>query len=91
MLRAMSRLGLVALGVGVIALAACRDAEVDRLGAIKAKVCACTSSQCADAAVKEVGAHAVASTRQTRRLAAEMLACVAKQHDKDRPADEPAP
>ena len=79
------------LGVLVlVALCGCHDPEVDQLTAIKDRVCTCHTSACADQAIREVGAHPVASNRKTQKLAREMLACVARAHDDDRPDDEPA-
>ena len=81
-----SRLGVLAL----VTQCACHDPDVDQLAAIKDQVCGCHTSACADQAMRELTKHPVASNRKTQKLAREMLACVARAHDEDRPDDEPA-
>jgi hypothetical protein len=77
----------ITLVASVTLLAACRDAEVDRLTAIKDRVCLCTTSACADQALHEVALAPVEANRKTRKLAKDMLACVARAHEHDRPDD----
>ena len=88
MLRGMSLRSCITLVASVTLLAACRDAEVDRLTAIKARVCACKTSACADSAIHDVALAPVEANRKTRKLAKDMLACVARAHEDERPADD---
>ena len=74
--------------VVLAALCGCHDPEVDALDGIKDRVCACHTAECADLAVKDVARHDVASNRKTQRIAREMLACVARAHDEELPADD---
>ncbi|MCX5744633.1 MAG: hypothetical protein NT062_19255 [Proteobacteria bacterium] len=82
----MFRIAMVAL---LVAGAACHDEKTDRLRAIRAEVCACKTSACADAALKAVPKEQAPSNRRTQAVAREMLDCLAKLHDADRPADDP--
>jgi hypothetical protein len=88
MLVAMLRLLVI-----VVALAACRDDELERVRAVRNEVCACKTSACGEEAMKKLPSsagtgNAKPSQRQTA-LANEMLTFMAKLYLKDRPTTDP--
>jgi hypothetical protein len=71
----------------VVALAACRDPDIQRLIAVKDKVCDCKTVTCAEQELKAV--PTVPSTHRTQAIAHDMLGCLAKIHTAERLAAEP--
>ena len=82
MLRAMHR------AVILLALAACTDPDTAQLAEVKGKVCACPSSACAEQAMNALPKHNV-SNHRTQQLAHDMMECLWKLHEKERPKAEP--
>ena len=73
----------------LFALVACTDRETRELEDVKAKVCACRTSACAEAAMAEVPKDHVTSTHRTQQAAQQMLDCLAKLYDKEKPSTNP--
>ena len=70
-------------------LAACGDSQEAKLEKVRDAVCACTSAGCAEKAMKDVPQKEIASNRRTQKLARDMLECLAKLYDQQRPATDP--
>lgn len=83
MLGPMSRVALL------FALAACTDREAAQLEDVKAKVCACKTSACAEAAMGNVPKEHVTSNHRTQAVAQQMLDCLSKLYDKEKPSTNP--
>jgi hypothetical protein len=77
----------------VIPLGACRDGREAQLAKVKETVCGCKTAGCAEAAMKDVPQSEIVSNHRTQLLARQMLDCLAKLYDEQRPDsdDEPAP
>ena len=73
----------IALAIG------CRDEGIARLGDVKAKVCACKTAECAEAAMKVIPSTQVKSNPRSQKIAREMLDCLAKLYEKERPVTGP--
>lgn len=72
----------------------CRDPELSRLEDVRATVCACKNALCAEEAMKVVPSMKVKPSPRSQRIARDMLDCLAKRLEADRPTtgpDEPAP
>ena len=80
----LQRVIVVALG-----LAACRESQVDRLTAIKARMCACKTASCAEAALHEVPQQDIESNHRTQAVARDMMECMARLYEAERPSDDP--
>ena len=77
-----------------LAAGACRDNEIEKLENTRDEVCACKTVKCAETALDHVPKSSVEPSPRAQRIAREMLDCVAKLYDADRPSqdpDEPAP
>ncbi|HEU4614999.1 MAG TPA: hypothetical protein VFS15_23065 [Kofleriaceae bacterium] len=72
-----------------LAICACSDGEAHKLAKVRDQVCACKTSKCADDALAQVPKGKIQSTPRARRLAREMLDCLAAVHEKDRPTQDP--
>ncbi len=72
-----------------LALCACRDSEVDKLGKIRDEVCKCKTAKCAEAALGQVPKPKLESTPRAQQIAREMLNCVAELYKADRPTQDP--
>lgn len=72
-----------------LTLAGCRDKELDKLAKTRAEVCACKTVKCAEAALDHVPKTNVEPSPRAQRIAREMLDCVAKLYDADRPTQDP--
>lgn len=77
------------LVVVVWLLAGCHESQVDKLAAIKARVCACKTASCGEAALKDVPQQSIESTPRTQAVARDMMECLAKLYEAERPSDEP--
>jgi hypothetical protein len=73
----------------LVTLIACNDQEAERLTAIKAKVCACKTASCADQELKRVPESPIKSTHRTQEIARDLLDCVARLQDAERPTTDP--
>jgi hypothetical protein len=69
-------------------VAACRESSVDRLTAIKTRVCACKTASCAETALREVPQQTIESNHRTQAIARDMLDCMARLYDGERPSDD---
>jgi hypothetical protein len=67
------------------AAAACRDNEAQQMAKVRDQVCACKQRGCAEAALQGVPKGKVQSTPRSQRIAREMLECLARIYDQDRP------
>lgn len=72
-----------------LALCACKDSEVDKLGKIRDEVCKCKTATCAQAALDQVPKPKLESTPRAQQIAREMLDCVAVLYKADRPTQDP--
>jgi hypothetical protein len=75
--------------VVVAGLGGCRNRDVERLTAIKDSVCACKTVSCAEQEMKVVPQTTIKSTHRTQAIARDMLGCLAKLHDAERPVTDP--
>ncbi len=82
MLAAMFRVVALALLV-----AGCADRDEAQLATIRSTVCACKTSACAELAMKEVPHDNVHPTRRTQAIARDMMGCLSKLYEAERPAD----
>jgi hypothetical protein len=73
----------------VALLGGCGDSEVARLKEVKQAVCDCKTSACAEIALKQVPQTEIKSTPRAQRLARDMLDCLAKLYDAERPTTDP--
>jgi hypothetical protein len=78
-----------ALVIVVWLLAACHESQVDKLAAIKARVCACKTASCGEAALRDVPQQSIESTPRTQAVARDMMECLSKLYAAERPGDEP--
>ncbi len=74
----------VALAVG-----ACGDRELKKLGRVRDSVCACKTAACAESAMADLPKGNVESTPKSQRLAREMMNCLAELYAEGRPTDDP--
>jgi len=73
----------------LVTLVACSDQDAARLTAIKSKVCACKTASCAEHEMKLVPEQPIKSTHRTQGIARELLDCVARLQDAERPSTDP--
>ena len=73
----------------LVTLAACNDADVERLTTIRASVCGCKTASCAEQAMKRVPEMPIKSTHRTQEIARELLDCLAKLQAAERPTTDP--
>ena len=71
----------------VALLAACGRHELKAMKRVRDEVCACKTVACGEAALAHVPQKDVKSTPRSQALAREMLDCMAKLYDDDRPAE----
>ncbi|HEY1550550.1 MAG TPA: hypothetical protein VGG28_22130 [Kofleriaceae bacterium] len=72
-----------------LVLAGCGERQVDALTKVKQRVCACKTVACAETAMKDVPQQDVKSTHRSQGLARDMLDCLAKLYDAQRPSTDP--
>jgi hypothetical protein len=70
-------------------LAGCGERQVDALTKVKQRVCACKDVACAEAAMKDVPQKDVKSNHRSQEVARDMLDCLAKLYDEQRPSTDP--
>ena len=77
--------------VALVALGAlgCEDRELARLERVKKAVCACKDTRCAEAALGELPQGEVRADHHERGLARDMLDCLAKLYETERPVTDP--
>ena len=73
----------------LVTLIACNDHGVERLTEIKVKVCACKTASCAEQELKRVPESPIKSTHRTQDIARDLLDCVARLQDAERPTTDP--
>ncbi len=73
----------------IVALAACGDRDAARLGKVKDAVCACKTSSCAELAMKDVPKDDIKATHKSQVIAREMMDCLAKLYEAERPSTNP--
>jgi hypothetical protein len=73
----------------LVAAAACKDHDVERMEAVKREVCACKDAACADQAMSRVPGASIKSKPRTQALARDMVACRARLEAADRPDTDP--
>lgn len=78
-----------ALVILVAVFAACGDAQVERMEAIKEEVCACETAACAEAAMQRVQQQKLEAKPKVQRLARDMMACFAKLLEDGQPSTDP--
>jgi hypothetical protein len=59
------------------------------LEGIRDEVCACKTSACAEIAMKRVASTDVANSHRSQTIAREMMDCLSKLYDAERPATGP--
>ena len=74
----------VALAVG-----ACGDRELKKLGRVRDSVCACKTVACAESAMADLPKGKVESTPRSQHLAREMMNCLAELYAAGRPSNDP--
>lgn len=67
-------------------LAACEDSQEAKLARVKDAVCACKTASCGEAAMKDVPQPDLPSNVRTQKIARDMLDCLAKLYEAERPA-----
>jgi hypothetical protein len=72
-----------------VAFAACSDGNAERMSKVKNAVCACKTSKCAELAMKDVPKDDVKPSHRSQELARDMLDCLAKLYDAERPSTDP--
>jgi hypothetical protein len=75
--------------LSVALLFGCGDREAARLGEIKTVVCACKTVSCAEIALKSVPKDQIKSTHRAQMIARDMLDCLSKLYDAERPSTDP--
>jgi hypothetical protein len=73
----------------LVTLVACNDQDAERITAIKSKVCACKTASCAEQEMKRVPEQSIKSTHRTQGIARELLACVVRLQEAERPSTDP--
>jgi hypothetical protein len=73
----------------LVTLVACNDQGAERLTAIKSKVCACKTASCAEHEMKLVPEQPIKSTHRTQEIARELLDCVVRLQEAERPSTDP--
>lgn len=73
----------------LVTLIACGEHDTERMTAIKTKVCACKTASCAEQEMKVVPDQRIKSTPRIQSLAREMIDCVARLQDAERPSTDP--
>jgi hypothetical protein len=72
-----------------LALCACKDSKVAKLGKIRDELCACKTSRCGEEVLDRVPKKEVEPSPRAQQIAREMLNCLAALYDKERPTQDP--
>ena len=67
----------------------CRENELSKLEASRDEICACKTVACGDAAMARVPVVPGAGNRRSQVIAREMMNCLAKLYDSDKPKAGP--
>ena len=70
-------------------LAGCRDKGISQLQALRDELCACKDAACGQAAMAKVPSIEVANSHRSQTIAREMMDCLAKLTDAERPETGP--
>lgn len=81
----MQRLLVISIALAI----GCRDEGIEQLTTIKTAVCACKTARCADATMGAISLTKVTSNARSQRIARDMLECLAKLYEKERPVTGP--
>lgn len=73
----------------LVTLIACGEHDTERMTAIKSKVCACKTASCAEQEMKVVPEQPIKSTPRIQGLARDMMDCLARLQDAERPSTDP--
>ena len=73
----------------LVTLIACGEHDTERMTAIKSKVCACKTASCAEQEMKVVPEQQIKSTPRIQGLARDMMDCVARLQEAERPSTDP--
>jgi hypothetical protein len=84
----MSRALVIAAALA-LAGAACRDARLEQLQAIRDEVCACKSAACGEEAMKRVPQGGGRSGHRAQKVARAMTECLHKLYLSDLPSTDP--
>ncbi len=77
------------LVICVALLTGCDDREAAKLKQVKDVVCSCKDAPCAEAAMKQLPQGEHASSHRSKLIARDMLDCLAKLYDGERPSTDP--
>ena len=77
------------LAAMLFALVACTDREAAQLEDVKVKVCRCPTSKCAELAMDTLPREHATSNHRTQETAQQMLDCLSKLYDREKPATNP--
>jgi hypothetical protein len=73
----------------VALLCGCGDREAADLERVKRAVCACKTASCAEAELKQVPQREIKAGHRAQAIAREMLDCLARIYEADRPSTDP--
>src|SRR5207248_1327907 len=79
----------LAVVISVALASGCGDREAAQLESVKAVVCSCKTPRCAEEAMKRVPQRGIKSTHKAQRVAHEMIECVARLYEDERPSTDP--
>lgn len=82
----MPRLYVICVALAAIA---CSDGDADKLAKVRDEVCACKTVACAEQALDRVPESTVEPSPRARRIAREMLDCLAELYERGRPTQDP--
>lgn len=80
---------MVRFVVIAVALLGCGDKQLETLEELRDAVCACKTTVCGEAAMKKVPQDEIKTNRKMQRAATEMLDCMSKLYEADRPTADP--
>jgi hypothetical protein len=72
-----------------VAVLGCGDTQLEELETVRDEVCACKTPACGEAALKKVRQDKLETSRKMQRVANEMLDCMSKLTDAERPITDP--
>lgn len=70
-------------------LAGCRDPGIIELEGVRDAICACKTAACGEEAMKHVPTRDVPNNHRSQTIAREMMDCLAKLYEAERPATGP--
>jgi hypothetical protein len=73
----------------LVTLVACGEHDTERLTAIRSRVCACKTASCAEQEMTLVPEQPIKSTHRTQGIAREMIDCIARLQEAERPSTDP--